>query len=75
MRFYYGAHGFSSEWVDDLRERVTEDNWYARTLTDLFGVEILLAVGTFLEKFSRTVTKEFMIRHLELKGTAVPSVV
>lgn len=45
------------------------------SLLNLFGVEILLAVGAFLKQFPRAMTKEFVVCYLELECTTVPGVV
>ena len=40
----------------------------------LLGIEVLLTVRLLLEQLAATMTKELVVRNLELEGTGVPGV-
>ena len=42
---------------------------------NLFGVEVLLSTSIFCEQLAGTVSKQLMVRNLELKGSRIPGVV
>jgi len=59
-----------------IAELTVRLHWLASEgVYDLLGVKVLLAVSVLLEQFSRTMSQEFVVCHLNLESARIPSVV
>ena len=81
MRTRLHSHGFAGQRVDDLRAQRGAgliESWAmgqgSEGFSYLLGIEVLLTVRLLLEQLAATMTKELVVRNLELEGTGVPGV-